>query len=631
MGYGYTGKVLRVNLSTGAISIEEPDETIYRRYLGGGAFATYYLLKELKAGIDPLSPENKLIFSVSVITGSPVAGASRYTVAAKSPLTGGFGEAEAGGWWAPELKFSGFDAIIVEGRAEKPVYLWVHDGQAEIRDASHLWGRTTGEVEEAIRNELGDSKIMVAQIDPAGEKLVRYACVLNNRKHANGRTGMGAVMGSKNLRAIAVRGKMKPEFKDEEGVKAIAKWFSDNWRSRGTRLHEYGTSEWVTGLDATGILPTRNFITGTFEKASEISGEAMVEKVLIDREGCYACPVRCKRVVEVKEPYTVDPEYGGPEYETVASLGSLCGIGDIKAISKGNELCNAYGLDTISTGTTIAFAMECYEKGILTKDDTGGIELNFGNADAMIKMIELIAKREGIGDLLAEGVIRAAQKIGKGAEKYAIHVKGQELPMHEPRGKNSLALAYAVSPTGADHMEAPHDPGFSFKSEDLASVSALGIIDPIPSIDMGPRKVRQFVYLQQVWSLYNSLGLCDFVAEPPFSLSFSKIVELVKAATGWETSLWELMKIGERANTLSRVFNIREGFGRKDDTLPERMFEPLESGALRGVTIDRKAFEDALTMYYKMVGWDAENGVPTREKLEELDIGWTWDLIKDRG
>ncbi|MGI6038491.1 MAG: aldehyde ferredoxin oxidoreductase family protein [Limnochordia bacterium] len=625
---GYTGRILRVNLTTGQIDIEQPDETIYRRYLGGGALATYYMLKELAPGIDPLGPENKLFFMISPIVGSPVAGASRFTVAGKSPLTGGFGESEAGGYWGPELKFAGFDGVIVEGQSEKPVYLWIHNGQAEIRDASHIWGKTTGEAEAMIREELGDKRIRVAQCGPAGENLVRYACVLNNCKHANGRTGMGAVMGSKKLRAIAVRGTDKPKFADPETVRAIGKWFADRWRDDDAAygMHFWGTSRGIKGLDAGGILPTHNFVTGTFEKADEISGEAIVDQVLIDREGCYACPIRCKRVVKVEEPYNVDPFYGGPEYETVGSLGSLLDIGDLKPISKGNELCNKYGLDTISVGTTIAFAMECYENGLLTKEDTGGLELNFGNEEVMLQLLEMITRREGIGDLLADGVRIAAEKIGRGAEKYAMHVKGQELPMHEPRGKNSLALAYALSPTGADHMENPHDPGFAAPGNMLDNVAALGLLEPLPSIDLSDKKVRQFFYLQQIWSLYNSICLCDFVATPTYPLSFEKIIELLNAATGWNTSLYELLKIGERANTLSRVYNVREGFTRADDTLPERLFEPLASGALEGVAIDREEFDKALSTYYAMAGWD-EEGVPTKAKLEELDIGWTAELL----
>lgn len=630
MPYGYIGKVLRVDLTNKTVTIEQPDDTIYRRYLGGGALASYYLLRELPPGTDPMGPDNLLVFATGPVSGSPVAGTSRFTIAAKSPLTGGYGEAEAGGFWGPELKFAGFDAVVISGRCSHPAYLWVHDGKAEIRDASALWGKTTREVEELVRSELGDSRIRVAQTGPAGENLVRYACVLNECKHANGRTGMGAVMGSKNLRAIAVRGEHKPEFRDDAGLLAIAKWFAGNWRSNpaDNALHTHGSSVGLKSLDLCGMLPTRNFMDGTFEGADRISGEAMTEQILIGRGGCYACPVRCKRVVKAAEPYEVDPYYGGPEYETMGAFGSLCGVADLVAVAKANELCNKYGMDTISTGVTIAFSMECYEKGVLTKADTDGLDLCFGNAHAMVSAVELIARREGIGDLLAEGVMRASRALGQGSEGWALHVKGQELALHEPRGKHGVGLSYALASTGPDHMEAAHDPVLAQRTPPLARAAPLGILDPVPAMDLSSRKVRQFLYLQQLWSMYNSLCICVYTAAPTWALPLNKIVDLVRAATGWDTSLWELMKVGERANTMSRVFNIREGFGRKDDTLPQRLFEPLRTGALKGASMDREAFELALSTYYRMAGWDVENGRPTREKLDELDIGWACELME---
>jgi aldehyde:ferredoxin oxidoreductase len=461
MPYGYHARILRVDLSTREVKVEEPPEIIYRRYLGGGALASHYLLKELKPGIDPFSPENLLVFATSVICGTPCAGASRFTVAAKSPLTGGYGEAEAGGWWGPELKFAGYDAVLITGRAETPAYLWVHDGEAEIRDARRIWGMFSGEAQEAIRKELGDSRVRVALIGPGGERLVRYACVINELRHANGRAGMGAVMGSKNLKAIAVRGTKKLQLHDPDTIRTVSRWVARNYERQPGSLHDLGTARGVLPLNQRGILPTRNFRSGVFDQAEEISGEKMKETILTGRESCYACPIRCKRQVRIEEGnFRVQPEYGGPEYETIGSFGSLCCIGDLKAISKAHELCQKYSLDTISTGTTIAFAMECYEKGLIDGKDTGGINLSFGNKEAMVTMIEKIARREGLGDILAEGVMRAAVKIGRGAKQYAQHVKGQELPLHEPRGKTGLGLAYALSPTGADHCEAAHDPIF---------------------------------------------------------------------------------------------------------------------------------------------------------------------------
>ena len=315
----------------------------------------------------------------------------------------------------------------------------------------------------------------------------------------------------------------------------------------------------------------------------------MAETILKSEEGCYACAVRCKRAVEIPSgPYATASCYGGPEYETLASLGSLLCIDDLAAVAKGNELCNRYTLDTISTGVAIAFAMECYEKGILTKADTEGIEFTFGNPEAMLKGIEWIAfRRPGLGDLLADGVKIAAARIGKGSEKFALHIKGQELPMHDPRGKTGQGLSFAVSPTGADHVRAPHDTPFQAPGPILGRIAPLGLLEPVGGREMGPRKARNFTYLHFVWSLYESLGVCNFVAGPVWALTLPKLVEVVQAVTGWETSLWELMKVGERTVTMARVFNLREGFGRKDDTLPERLFEPLESGVLQGKGLDR--------------------------------------------
>jgi aldehyde:ferredoxin oxidoreductase len=630
MTYGYTGKILRVDLSEGKISVDEPDEIFYRRYVGGRGVALYYLLKELKPGIDPLGPDNLLIFAPSVLTGAPIQGVSRFTVATKSPLTGTYGEAEAGGHFGPELKFAGYDAVVIKGRAEKPVYLWVHDGEAEIRDASKLWGKPTKEAQDGIRKELGDDKIRVAQIGPAGEKLVRFACIVNELQDVNGRGGMGAVMGSKNLKAIAAKGATKKiSLKDPDKVTALVKWFNENFPKNPDvpGLRSIGTSQLVLSLNASGGLPTRNFREGAIEGAENISGERMKETLLIGQRACFACSVACKRVIKVDEPFKVDPAYGGPEYESIAALGSCCGVTDLKAVAKANEICNAYGMDTISTGVAVAFAMECFENGILTKEDTGGIDLRFGNAEAMVKVVEMIAKREGLGDILAEGVKKAAEKIGKGAEKFAMHVKGKEVPMHEGRWKTGVGLGYAVSPTGADHVQMEHDPCFEEKGFFLDQLSPIGILEPVGSLDLGPRKVRLFTYLQHWWSLGNCLDICLFTTAPVRAWKIPQVVEMVNAVTGWDTTIWELMKVGERATTMARAFNVREGFTKNDDWLPERFFQPLEGGPLKGTKLSKEVFRQAIATYYQMMGWD-ENGVPTEAKLEELDIGWVAGLLK---
>jgi aldehyde:ferredoxin oxidoreductase len=611
---GYTGKILRVNLTDKQTTIEEPDGRFYREYFGGTALIGYYLLKELKPGIDPLGPENKLVFSAGVLSGVPAAGCGRSGVGAKSPLTGGWGDGQSGGFWPAELKRAGWDAIIVEGKADKPVYLWIKDDQAEIRDAAHLWGKTTAEVDSKLKDELGDKRVRVAQIGPAGEKLVRVAAIANDINRYYGRCGLGAVMGSKMLKAIAVRGSNSLKVANQEKVREIAGATAEVIKRFMGGFASYGTAGGVGGLNAMGILPTRNFSEGQFEGFEKISGQAMAETILVDTDNCSACPVNCKRVVEVGPPYNVERVYGGPEYETVGSLGSLCGIDDLKAIAHGNQTCNALGLDTIGTGTTIAFAMECFENGILTEKDTGGIELRFGNADAMMKMVEMIGRREGLGDILAEGAKRAAEKIGGGASQYAMQIKGQELPMHDPRGKVGLGIGYAVSPTGADHMHNIHDLEFMRVNP---TMSTLGIQEPLDPHDLGPSKVRAFWYLVNWQHFKNCAITCMFLPYDP-----NRMAELVSAVTGWNTSAWELEKVGERALALARLFNAREGFTAKDDFVPERLYKSVSTGPQQGKGLDREAFQGAIESYYGMAGWDAETASPAAAKLAELDLAW---------
>ena len=618
--FGYVGKILRVDLSGGKISVEPLDDLFYRRYLGGEGFVAYFLLKELKPGIEPFSSENKLIFAAGPVTGAPISGSGRNSIGAKSPLTGGFGESEVGGHFGAELKHAGFDAVIIEGKADDPVYLWVHDDEAEIRDASHLWGKDTGDAQRIIRKELGDERVRVALIGPGGENLVRYACVIVDLKDAAGRTGMGAVMGSKNLKAVAIRGHGRTEVADINKLRGLSRWLSQ--KIEGFWAHEYGTGAHLDAQVASGNLPIRNFRDGDFPNAMALSAETIKETVRIGMEGCYACPIRCKKIVKIDGPLKVNPDYGGPEYETLAALGSNCGVNDLSSVCKANELCNRYSLDTISTGASIAFAMECYESGLLTDEDTGGLKLNFGNAEAMVKMVEMIGKREGLGDLLAEGVKRAAEKIGKDAEKFAVHVKGQEVPMHEPRFKRALGVGYAVSPTGADHMHNLHDTILTVRGPQLDNLASLGILEPVPLEDLGPRKVRALIYFVHWRVLDNCLLLCDFL---PWN--FIQKTEIVRAVTGWNTTSWELMKIGERVTTMARVFNVREGFKKEDDWLPERFFHPKTSGALSKTAIDPERLKNAIRTYYEIMGWD-ENGVPKRSKLEELDIGWAAEMLK---
>ncbi|MCD6520841.1 MAG: aldehyde ferredoxin oxidoreductase family protein, partial [Anaerolineae bacterium] len=559
MPYGYMGKILHVDLSSGKIETEEPPESFYRTYMGGSALAMYYLLNNLPPGVDPLSPENILVISVGVLTGAPISGLSRVMANAKSPLTGAIGDSEGGGFWPAEFKFTGYDAIIFTGRAPKPVYLWIHDGEVELRDASHLWGKVTGEAEALIREELGDKRIQVLQIGPAGEKLTRFAAIMNMSTRACGRTGMGAVMGSKNLKAIAVRGHNHPEVFDRDTIRELAKWGRENLEDSGVySLQLHGTAGGIDFLQKIGGLPTRNWTSGVFEGWEKIWGQTMTDTILKENDTCYGCIIRCKRVVEVKGRYNVDPLYGGPEYETVATMGSYCGIDDLEAIAKANEICNKYGMDTISCGATVAFAMDCYENGILTKEDTGGIELRFGNAEAMVQMVQMIAERKGLGNLLAEGSYRAAQKIGKGAEKLAVTCKKQEYPAHVPQAKRSLALIYAVNPFGADHMSSDHDPNYSPEHstpETLERLSELGLIHPLDIHDLSVEKVRYALYTEYVHSLLDSLGTCQFVWGPSWQLyDLAQLRDLVQAVTGWRTSLYELMLVGQRRLNMMRVF-----------------------------------------------------------------------------
>jgi len=629
MIYGTTAKILRVDLTNRSIEVEELTEEFYRLYPGGKALAGYILLNEMAANTAPLSPENVLVIANGVLTGAPVSTATRYVVSARSPLTMGYGESEAGGFWGPELKMAGWEAIVVKGRASEPVYLWIKDSEVEIRSAKHLWGQKTAEAQELIRDELGDDKIRVLQIGPSGENLVRYAGLTNDLRHFNGRNGMGAVMGSKNLRAIAVRGSTRYQniAKDPKALMALgstlAKRVKDNPQSWG--LQNTGTPGLVEPLHVAGMLPTRNFLQGAFENVDAIKWEVYESEILTARRSCYACAIRCKREVQVDGKPSV---YGGPEYESVGALGPNCGVGDIHAIAKANELCNAYALDSISTGMTISFAMECFEHGLLTLEDTDGVDLRFGNADAMLTMIEHIALRKGLGDLLAEGSMRAAEKIGGDAPYFAIHVKGQELPMHEPRGKYNVGMGYAVSEIGADHLVVAHD-GMLANEESISFKNShpLGITQAQPVLSLNDEKMRQFYVLEKVTSMEKVIGYCFFGPAPRSYIKFEEVVESMNAATGWNLTLEDLLELGERATNLARVFNAREGFSREDDTLPERLFSPLQNGKLEGQSYPRDEFESALTVLYGLKGWDPETGLPTPEKLKSLSIGWAADFL----
>ena len=628
MPAAYHNRIARVNLTTHEITVEQPGAVYFRRAMGGWNIIAEVLIREVPPGTDPLAPENKLIFAPGVLTGFPISGASRHAVGAKSPLTGGFGATESGGNWGAQLKRAGFDALIIEGAASHPVYLWITDGTIEIRDATHVWGMPTKETAVALRSEVGDHRAELAMIGPGGEHQVRFACLMHGTKDAAGRTGMGAVMGSKRLKAIVVLGKQRLEPADPERFGALARMMAQavNSGERASSLHNYGTGVGMDGGLASGNLPIRNFRDGEFEGVERLSAENLMASLGVGMDGCFACVVRCKKVVKAEAPYVVDPIYGGPEYESLGALGTTCGVNDPVAVAKATELCNAYSLDTISTGVTIAFAMECFERGLLTLEDTDGIDLRFGNGDAVVQVVHRIAHREGLGDLLAYGTRYAAARIGQGAERFAVQVKGQEYPMHEPRLKRALAIGYAVSPTGADHCHALHDTGLVHSDDQGfvqdAHLRSLGVLKPVPLESLGPEKVRAAIYqtLRQVTN--NCLCMCLFV---PWSTA--ELVDLVRAATGWDVTAFELMRVGERAWTLARLFNLRQGLSAADDRLAPRSYEPTTSGPLAKGGIDPEALGQALHTYYAMLGWDRESGIPTPETLQELDVGWAIDYL----
>jgi aldehyde:ferredoxin oxidoreductase len=625
MPYGYHGRILHVDLANETLEVEEPDERFYRTYVGGSAMGAYYLLKHTPPGADPLGPQNTLSLMISAITGAPISGQSRVAATAKSPLSDLMGESAAGGFWPAELKFAGFDGIVIHGKAQHPVYLWVHDGQAELRDADYLWGQFTADVEDAIRKELGDPRVHVLQCGPAGEKGVRFAALINNANRANGRTGMGAVMAAKNLKAVAVRGHDRPTLADPGAVKALARWGGEHLAESGVAgLNKLGTAGMVTGQSRVGGLPTRNWASGTFVEAEAIGGEVIDQTILKERDTCFACVVRCKPVVEISDgPHRVDPRYGGPEYETLGALGAYCCVSDLAAVARANQLCNMYGMDTISCGGTIAWAMDCFEQGLLTTEDTGGIDLHFGNAEALVQLVEMIGKREGFGRILGEGSARAAKHLEVGLN-MVVAAKNQEYPAHMPQVKAGLGLLYTVHPGGADHTILEHDTGWVGFPEKMAP---LGLLDPQPSDVLNAEKVRYAVYMQQLLSFIDSACMCKFVFGPAWQLfDTTQMVEAVRAVTGWNVSLWELMKVGERRLNLLRAFNAREGVGAEADTLSPKMLIPLRGGATDGAALDAEAFAAARVLYYQMVGWD-ETGRPTRAKLEELSLGWLADEL----
>jgi aldehyde:ferredoxin oxidoreductase len=641
MLYGFTGNILHIDLTTRTLEIENPSEDFYRHYMGGSLMGLYYLWHNTPAHADALSPENTLTFALSAPTGLPISGQSRCTVTCKSPSSGGVADSQAGGFWPAELKYAGFDAIVVKGASDTPVYLWINDGQAELRDASHLWGKTTLEVDNQLHEELGDKRIEIAQIGPAGEKLSNFAAIMNMSNRAWGRTGVGAVMGSKKLKAIVVRGTQKVTPADKKAVAALSKAGAKSFPGSGMEsFGRYGTIGSVMGQDRGGGLPTNNWDAGTMPNAEGISGEKLYDELLRgaeagkqDKDGrdtCYACIVRCKRVVEAEyKSNKLIPEYGGPEYETAATFGSYCGVDDLLAVTYANQLCNEYGVDTISCGATISWAMECFENEVINLEETDGIDLRYGNADAMIAMLKKTLNREGFGDILADGSAKAADRLGKGHE-FLLTVKGQELPAHMPHVKRSLGVIYATNPFGADHQSSEHDPVYSEKAYEKfykKPLSQIGLHTPQHPKVINAEKIEFALKTQYNYSATDTANLCQFVYGPSWQMyGPQEMSDLMTATTGWNVSVEEIQEIGRRRLNLMRAYNAREGLTRDDDTLPKKLFKKaLAGGRSDGILIEQAELQAGLDLYHQQAGWDAATGTPTRATLEDVGLGWVAD------
>jgi aldehyde:ferredoxin oxidoreductase len=621
-----TATVFHVDLSRGTIETKTLPEEVYRKYPGGSSLAAYLLMQSIPAGADPLGPDNVLVMAVSPLTGLAISGQSRMTACARSPLTGAIGDSQCGGFFPAEMRAAGADAIVFTGQAKEPVYLWLNDGKAELRPAKHLWGKVTAEVDSLLKKEIGDEKVEIAQIGPAGENLVRFAAIMNMVNRANGRTGLGAVMGSKRLKAVVVRGSKWPKPAAPEAFRGLVKRLKELQEANPgiVWFGEYGTAGVLAIQDKVGGQPTRNYTEGTFEQAKDIDGSTLAKTILKERDTCYACVVKCKRTVEVHEPgLDIDPVYGGPEYETLTFFGSMCGVGDLKLLSKASADANMYGMDTISAGATIAWAMEAKSKGLF---DDKGLGLAFGDGQSVLRAIEAIALRRGVGDLLAEGSLRAAKTLGQAAVDLTVTVKGQELPAHMPQHKRSLGLVYAVNAFGADHQSSEHDTALRAKPGTLQNrrLEELDIAASLPLTDLSDAKVRFAFRSQCFYSALDTLGLCQFVWGPSWQLyGPSETVELVRSGTGWQATMEELLEIGERKINLMRAFNAREGMGKSADVLPKKLFQPLVGkGPTAGVALTTEEFEHARESYYRLAGWDPATGYPTPAKLRDLGLDW---------
>ncbi len=598
MSYGYAGKILEVDLTSRKVQKTSTEKYLnVQLFVGGKGLGALALWKELKPHTDPFSPKNILVFSTGPLTGT-LCPSTRMCIITKSPLTNTFCDSHVGGHLGPEIKFAGYDAIIARGKSEDPVYLWINNEEVEICDAKHLWGQDTFHTEERIRKEGKDSTIRVACIGPAGEHLVKFALVNTERYRQAGRGGVGAVMGSKNLKALAVKGFGQIRIHNLEAFTQVAKETREavleNKTIRARR--RWGTTRSVLYASDRDLFPTRNFSEATFEEAENLSAEVFEKRFWVKHKACYGCPVNCGKLGVVRSGVYAGTVVEGAEYETATLLGANCGISDHEAVAHANMLCDKLGLDTISTGNVIAFAMECYEKGLLTRKETDGLQLNFGNQEALTRVIPKIANREGVGNLLADGVKTLSERLGEKTRDFAMHVKGLELPGWGIRAAPGMGLAYATADRGGCHMRAW-----------TTSHEISGIVEVV--------KAQQDYY-----AACDCLVACQFVKDV---VGKERYVQMLNTATGMKMSVDEFVKVGERIWNLARMFNMRVGFSRKDDTLPKRILtEPLPSGIAKGQRLTQTQLKQMLDDYYKLRGWNIQTGKPSKEKLRELELNF---------
>jgi aldehyde:ferredoxin oxidoreductase len=616
--HSYGGTVLHVDLTTGAIHRRPTDEALVRAFFGGRGLNVKRLWDHLSPHTDGLSPENILAFGAGPLAGTPFPGGARFNISAMSPQTGILGDSNAGGFFGAELKFAGYDQIVIEGRASRPVYLSIKDDRAELRSAEDLWGRDVPDATAAVQHDLGDRDAQVATIGRGAEHGVRFAGVFVNLHRAAARTGMGSVMASKQLKAVAVRGSGSITVADitrlgELGARLdekIVRHAEYNVRAR------LGTTRLVTSLDRIGALPTRHFQSGHFDAADAVSGEAIETLYKTKSKACFACNIPCSRFLVIDDPRFPGLRFEGPEYEPLAGFTARVGVGDLPLALKCVELANRYGLDAISLSEVISWAMECYQRGLLSREDTGGLDLTWGNGEAVLTLIHQVAYREGLGDQLADGVRRAAERLGRGSERFAMHSKGLEMFQADVRTIKAYGLANAVSSRGADHLRA--EPWFEFSNDPEEGIRRFGIPETAFRLE---HKGKGLVvkHFEEMAAIADATGVCKNTYNNMEVLSWEDTAELLQAATGWTLTGEDVRTTGERIVNLERMFNAREGIGRKDDTLPWRFLnEPLPEGhPSAGAVVE---LEPMLDEYYRARGWDVATGLPTEDKLNELGL-----------